>query len=429
MSPSSYTGSCVGRGCAWRLWLNDPDLRRRCSSRPVSGCAAVVGACGLLIGCAAPEAKFSMIADLPAELQSAVLFRDAGQDDQGRWLVRVDVDQRIEGRLPDRALLIPFTDERPWAREGQRGRPIVPVRVWPLEGERPVVMQAVVDTGAASTFILSGLSAAEGDVWLSAEIGPHEGIGFVGPVPAGQGLVRRLEVGPVAFSPAEVKVNTAQEGRSASLGLSAFLVFGGIVFDWENRVIVALPRGRAIRVDPGWTEVAWEPIPVTTLTPVGHAEEAGAVGEESWSVRTEFRGMPVVQAAIAGESLRAVLDTGGDGDLASLRRLRVEGKGRPRLVGSHGRTQMMREHTLAGDVRIGPVVFERPMVVVPDPEAGRSEGHSEASIAFFDAVVGVELLRRQPVWFDFERGVVRFWTGEGGLPALTATRLVEQSER
>lgn len=415
--------------------MNDPNDCRSAFSGPASRWrVGVVALCAMLGACAAPEAKFSMIADLPPELQSAVLFRDAGQDDQGRWLVRVDVDQRIEGRLPERALLIPFTDERPWARVGQRGRPIVPVRVWPLDGERPVVMQAVVDTGAASTFILSGLSAAEGDVWLSAEIGPHEGIGFVGPVPAGQGLVRRLEVGPVAFSPAEVKVNTEQEGRSASLGLSAFLVFGGIVFDWENRVIIAMPRGRAIRVDAGWTEVAWEPMPVTTLTPVVGRARAGEVGEhgagdESWSVRTEFRGMPVVQAAIAGESLRAVLDTGGDGDLASLRRLNVEGKGRPRLVGSHGRTQMMREHQLAGDVRVGSVVFQRPTVVVPDPEAAGNPEHSEASIAFFDAVIGVELLRRQPVWFDFERGVVRFWTGGGGLPALTATRLVAQDER
>lgn len=389
-----------------------------------------------------------MIADLPPELQSAVLFRDAGHDDDGRWLVRVDVDQRIEGRLPERALLIPFTDERPWARAGERGRPVVPVRVWPLEGDRPIVMPAVVDTGAASTFILSGPSAAEGDVWLSAEIGPHEGIGFVGPVPAGQGLVRRLEMGPIAFAPAEVKVNTDQQGRSASLGLSAFLVFGGIVFDWDRHVIVALPRGRPVRVDAGWTEVTWEPMPVTTLTPVietpRSADADGVIGSSGvdagtnasadasvdfWSVRTEFRGMPVVQAAIAGQSLRAVLDTGGDGQLASLRRLGVEGKGRPRLVGSHGRTQMMREHTLAGDVQIGPIIFQTPTVVVPDPEHDGNPAHSEASIAFFDAVVGVELLRRQPIWFDFERGVVRFWTGGGALPALGQSRIIEQEDR
>ncbi len=386
----------------------------------------------LLCSCAAREARFSTIADLPPELQSAVLFRDAGQDDQGQWLVRVDVDQRIEGDLPDRALLIPFTDERPWARPGQRGRPIVPVRVWPITGDRPITLPAVVDTGAASTFILSASTAASADVWLSAEIGPHEGIGFVGPVPAGQGLVRRLEIGPIALAPAEVKVNTDQSGRAASLGLAAFLAFGGLVFDWEAHVIVALPRGLPIRVDPGWIEVAWGPTPLTTLAPFVAQTgplQSGVPAIDSWSVRAEFRGMPVVQAAIAGQSLRAVLDTGGDGDLASLRPLAVDGRGRPRLVGSHGRTQMMREHTLAGDVRLGAVTFSGPSVVIPDTQREGTRDHSDASIQFFDAVVGVELLRRQPVWFDFERGVVRFWTGGGPLPALTATRPVDQEIR
>lgn len=387
--------------------------------------------CGGMLppACKAPEARFSTIADLPAELQSAVLFRDAGQNDQGQWLVRVDVDQRIEGDLPDRALLIPFTDERPWARVGQRGRPMVPVRVWPLQGDEPITLHAVVDTGAASTFILSRDLAQSADVWLSAEIGPHEGIGFVGPVAAGQGLVRRLEIGPITLAPAEVKVNTDQQGRAASLGLSAFLGFGGLVFDWENHVIIALPRGRAIRVDPGWAEVAWEPMPITTLSPLAGGGSGVDPSPAFWSVRAEFHGMPVVQAAIAGESLRAVLDTGGDGDLASLRPLAVQGRGRSRLVGSHGRTRLMREHRLAGDVRVGSIVFSNPIVVIPDPDRATEKDPSEASLQFFDAVVGIELLRHQPVWFDFERGVVRFWTTPGPLPALTAARPVEQAAR
>jgi len=119
----------------------------------------------MLGACAAPEAKFSMIADLPPELQSAVLFRDAGQDDQGRWLVRVDVDQRIEGRLPERALLIPFTDERPWARVGQRGRPIVPV-VFGVEAATLAVVKGALEAVVA----LAGHKMAETDPDLGVNL-------------------------------------------------------------------------------------------------------------------------------------------------------------------------------------------------------------------------------------------------------------------
>jgi hypothetical protein len=299
----------------------------------------------------------------------------------------------------------------------------VAARIWPLDGGPPLTVRAVVDTGAGSTLILSLDTAHEADVWLSAEIGPHDGIGFVGPVASGEGLVRRLEIGPITFAPAEVKVNTEQRGRSAALGLSAFLAFGGLVFDWENHVIVALPRGRPIRVDPAWAAISWTPVPETSLTPVMAPDVAADAGEAvAWQVRSRFRGMPVVQAAIAGRSLRTVLDTGGDGDLASLRPLAVEGRGRPRLVASHGRLQQMREHVLAGGVRLGTVHFDGPTVVVPDPARDGNPDDSQASLQFFDAVIGVELLRRQPIWFDFERGVVRLWTGDGPLPALTGSR-------
>ncbi|MCA9287485.1 MAG: hypothetical protein KDA05_02805 [Phycisphaerales bacterium] len=375
-----------------------------------------------MAACSTPEARFSTIQDLPAELRSSVALRLTSWDeDEGYWM-QLDVDQRLAGDLLERPVLIPFEDERPWSEPGRRGRPIVRASIWPVGDGAPMVVPAVVDTGAASTLILSRDAARRVDAWLSAEIGPHEGIGFVGPVPAGIGLVRRLEIGPLSLAPAEVKVNTEQAGVSASVGLSAFMVFGGLVFDWENHVIVALPRGRPVRIDPGWAEVAWGPMPRVDLREAqdGGTSDSGDVGP-SWSIRQTFSGMPVVQAAIAGKPLRTVLDTGGDGHLASLRPLAVDERGRRRLVGSHGRIRAMREHTLDGVVRIGSVEFANPTVVVPDPGVD-DKGESEASLQYFDAVIGVELLRRQPVWFDFERAAVRFWTGEGALPALAGSR-------
>ncbi|MEZ6234078.1 MAG: hypothetical protein R3B68_07805 [Phycisphaerales bacterium] len=398
------------------------------------GFATIGAACAaLLSSCSAPEARFSTIQDLPAELRSSVALRLTSRgEDEGYWM-QLDVDQRLAGDLLERPVLIPFEDERPGSEPGRRGRPVVRASIWPVGDGAPMVVPAVVDTGAASTLILSRDAARHVDAWLSAEIGPHEGIGFVGPVPAGIGLVRRLEIGPLVLAPAEVKVNTEQAGVSASVGLSAFMVFGGLVFDWENHVIVALPRGRAVRIDPGWAEVAWGPMPQVDLreSRAGAAIREGAGGAEgsldtgevgpSWSIRPTFSGMPVVQAAIAGEPLRTVLDTGGDGHLASLRPLAVEERGRRRLVGSHGRIRAMREHALDGVVRVGSVEFANPTVVVPDPDVD-DKGESEASLQYFDAVIGVELLRHQAVWFDFERGAVRFWTGQGPLPALMGSR-------
>lgn len=383
----------------------------------------------LLPSCRAPEARFSTIADLPTDLQSAVLVRFSDPTEQGEIFVHINVDQRLAGDLPDRPLLINFTDERPWARPGHRGRPVVLTSIWPLAGGAPRSIPAVVDTGAASTLILSLDTARRADVWLSAEIGPTEGIGFVGPVAAGQGLVRRLQIGPIALAPAEVKVNTEQQGHSAALGLSAFLAFGGLVFDWDNHVIIALPRGRPVRVDHGWVEMAWRPLPDVRLDPSAKLDQHGNPLERSWSMTSRFRGIPVVQAAIAGKSLRVVLDTGGDGYLASLRELPVLGRGRARIVGSHGRLAPMREHTLEGDVRLGSVEFRSPSVVVPDPKREGGIGDAQISLQFFDAVVGIELLRRHPVWFDFERGIVRFWTPDAPLPALSATRAIDPEPR
>ena len=398
------------------------------------GAAAILSAG--LSACSVPEARFSTIQDLPAELRSSVALRMTVRGENDGYWMHLDVDQRLGGDLLERPVLIPFEDERPGSEEGRRGRPVVRASIWPVGDGAPMMVPAVVDTGAASTLILSRDAARHVDAWLSAEIGPHEGIGFVGPVLAGIGLVRRLEIGPLVLAPAEVKVNTEQAGVSASIGLSAFMVFGGLVFDWENHVIVALPRGRPVRIDPGWAEVAWGPMPQVDLreSPRGAARNGNAGGDAgaegsldsgdvgpSWSIRPTFSGMPVVQAAIAGKPLRTVLDTGGDGHLASLRPLAVEERGRRRLVGSHGRIRAMREHTLDGVVRVGSVVFESPTVVVPDPDVD-DHGESEASLQYFDAVIGVELLRHQPVWFDFERGVVRFWTGDGPLPALMGSR-------
>lgn len=390
-----------------------PRVERRAAGA-VAAAALLLG--GLLAGsCASPQARFSTIADLPEEMHGALMLVDAGQSSSGHRLVRVQIGQRLEGGLPDRPVLIPFRDERPGAPEGQRGRPVVPIRVWSMQGDRSVGLSAVVDTGAASSLILSSATGAEVGAWLSSEIGPHDGVGFVGRVPSGQGLVRRLEVGPIVLSPAEVKVNTAQSGRSASLGLSAFMAFGGLVFDWERSVMVALPRGRPVHVEPGWVEVEWSPSPTAELTPL----EGGA----GWRIVPDFSGMPVARARVGGATLRAVLDTGGDGEFASLRELPVEGRGRARLVSSHGRVTTMREHRLDGRVDLGGVWFDRPIVVVPDPE---SEGDEEllAPLRYLDAVVGVELLRRQPVWFDFERGVVRFWMGGDALPGLTPGRVL-----
>lgn len=407
-----------------------PPNRRRLGAAVIArvGSAALVA--GGLTACSTPEARFSTIQDLPAELRSSVALRLTSRgEDEGYWM-QLDVDQRLAGDLLERPVLIPFEDERPGSEPGRRGRPVVRASIWPVGDGAPMVVPAVVDTGAASTLILSRDAARHVDAWLSAEIGPHEGIGFVGPVPAGIGLVRRLEIGPLVLAPAEVKVNTEQAGVSASIGLSAFMVFGGLVFDWENHVIVALPRGSAVRIDPGWAEVAWGPMPQVDLRESrggaavregdGSVQDSGDVGP-SWSIRPTFSGMPVVQAAIAGKPLRTVLDTGGDGHLASLRPLAVEERGRRRLVGSHGRIRAMREHALDGVVRVGSVEFANPTVVVPDPDVD-DKGESEASLQYFDAVIGVELLRHQAVWFDFERGAVRFWTGQGPLPALMGSR-------
>jgi hypothetical protein len=303
-------------------------------------------------------------------------------------------DRRPDDRAATPQMTPPGPVEVPFRLEGFY--PVVQGTVEGTHAQGPVDLQLVLSTGGDFEVRLSRAAAAKTGVWLSAETstagpGTHNG------EPA-TGVARSLRVGGLTRAPIAVRVPAENGGPPGVVGMRALEPLGGVVFDWQRRVVTFLPRSGSAGGPRGaaWPQAqsdAWANLPWTRSAP----------------------GAPrTVEVRIGEQPFRAMLDTGVDVDMVAytdIPRMRSEGRSLRYTGQAFPRAFLMQ---IRRPLHLGPLLYETVYVFSPRGGGGdRPEGERAGA----DFVLGASVLSRQPaVWFDMESDMVRLWTGGVEVP-------------
>lgn len=234
--------------------------------------------------------------------------------------------------------------------------------------------------------------------------------------------LEELEIAGASIGAFEAPVGTAGP-EPLAIGMAALSRFRSVIFDWDrNRLLVApwddeeeggrdgggggVGRG-GVSLDRWRADPRWLPLPSEIEMPT--ATRGGRV---------------FVRGSLAGEPVTALADTGytggllvpAAGDVPGLR-ARVGVAFLSDRVARSPRRLLLR----IGALRLGPLVYDGVPVSIADaawftPETGRP-------------VLGMRALGVRPVWFDFERGVVRVWISERALGMGGGGRRAEGKEQ
>lgn len=278
-----------------------------------------------------------------------------------------------------------------------------------VEGERTALRGLRLDTGLGGVLSVSTRDAAPAGLALIDEVPAGESYTAFGPKPARFGVFAALDLGPAEIAPVGAQVECGGPGFGPLLGLDALAAFGGVVFDWPAGRLVLLPRGAGVdgvRALAGWRSAEWTEAPIESRRDSLDERGSGA------RVYTIAGGGRWARVRIGQTEHAAVLDTGFSADVFGFEPTGLGRDGRAWAGSGFGRSASFRIAELDAPVEIGPIAFDGATILEPE--------RSPADIAQrggADLVIGLGLLERYPVWFDFERDAVRFWVSGGPVPA------------
>ncbi len=278
----------------------------------------------------------------------------------------------------------------------------VPILLRPGSHADPMQVEAVVDTGAEFGIVLPERLAAELGVRPPSPPSPPSS-----PSPqtasGAAGLAEVVPAGPMDVEVAGLRIVgvpvVIAPVRRVILGAECWTRAGGIAFDWAaGRFGVVARGGSSPPIPPpaplpGWTTLQ--------LLPSAHMD---SLDPELRTIRIR---LPYVRATLEGRGVLAMLDTGDTGEV------RIPGPHPPSepadrevVLGLGGRATVFRSRR-AAPLAIGdPPAFQvRPTWMSQSASPGPA-----------DVVVGIGVLGRRPVWFDFDAAAVRFWRGDPATP-------------
>lgn len=370
------------------------------------GAATLAGACARC-----PEVRSVVL--LPAPIRDRVVV------DPGAVGVRVSDPSPPDGPVGVMMPEVVRVDSRVTWASGEPTVVAIPMRrdgrLWTIRataiavnGHRVALPDLRLDTGLGGSLSLSSRHAAAGGMFLVDEVPPGQSYTAFGPKPARFGVFGTLDLGPVEISPIGAQVECGGPAFEPLLGLEAFAAFGGVVFDWETRRVILVPRGApvdAIRALDGWKSTRWTIEPVRSRRDSLRARGSGA---------REFTidgGARWVRVTIGGVEHAAVLDTGFSADVFSFEPTGL-GRDRRGWKGSgFGRSAPFDIADLDEAVEIGGVSFEGASILEStEPPV------DFAQRAGADLVIGLGILEQHPLWLDFERDEARFWVSDAPVP-------------
>lgn len=374
--------------------LLDPRTTRRASAR--------IAAAWLMIAAGGPGCAPSPSREVPPWLAAQVHVE---REEEGS-AVRLHVNMQMTGAAPDGLVTLPFV----W-REGQ----VSLGNVYVADATRSAVRRAatpVLDTGSAAAVALSRGGAARHRPWVSAEAGPAQALGAFGAAPRRSGVLGGLDLAAVSISPVPVSIGPGSPPLRLGMGLLS--VFEGIIIDWPRRRLYLVvrrsllagdvPRSRE-RVEALAQRREWAEAELR----VGAAAEAMEAARQV--ILSTADPLLYVEVQVAGRPVTALVDTGSTGDILVRRGIDWP-LGPPRraeAVDAAGTRRRVDERALRAPLILGRLRYDGVTVTTVWDDPAYAEEP-------FDAIIGLGVLRRAPLWLDWEAGVMRIWTGRAPLP-------------
>lgn len=346
--------------------------------------------------------------DVPSALKGQVSIERTNDDAD----IRLHVNARMRGSAPHGLITLPFTLD-----EGR----IVLGGVVVLEPSVPNTaheVNPILDTCAQGSLVVSNERAALYRAWLSAEVGLRPSCNLFEPYDYLSGALGGVRFGGLSMEPAPVRAATIAE--PIAIGMEALTAFEGAIIDWDRRELHLVVRRTlysaksppsraaidALAAREDWT-VAGLQIDATTET-LDELRHVFVITRSMW---------PRIAVTIDSHESVALIATGYAGDVL----LRAGAKGPlDAIFGDEaaaddsvasGRIDRPRLRTA---LKIGSRTFENVEV-----ETGWTPPDAMAAVGV-DAVLGIGVLSRSPIWLDFDAGVLRVWTGERPFPELQA---------
>ncbi|GEM_PF-4915694 len=367
--------------------------------------ASVLLAMFCLQGAAAAQAP-TPSSRIPSALQGQISIEHTNDDAE----IRLHVNARMRGSAPHGLTTLPFA-----VRDGRivlSGAVVLEPAVPNTEHE----VNPILDTGAQGSLVISNERAALYHAWLSAEVGlkptctPFESYEYL------SGALGGLRLGVISMEP--VPVRAAAIAEPITIGMEAMAAFEGAIIDWDRRELhfvvrrtlysAKSPPSRtaidALAASDEWT-VAGLQIDATTET-LEEMRHVFVITRSMW---------PRITITVDSHEYVALIDTGYAGDVLLRRDVswplvsNVADEAAAHELLSEGRTE--RQH-LHAPLMIGSSAFEDVEV-----ETGWTPPEAMAGVAV-DAVLGIGVLSRSPIWLDLEAKVLRVWTGADALPDL-----------
>jgi len=323
---------------------------------------------------------------------------------------RLQVNMQMRGSAPDGLFTVPFE-----VRDGK----LILEEVYISDASAARTRRRaspVLDTGNQDAVWLSRSGSAQHRPWLSAEVGPTRSIGALGHHASYDGALGGIHLPGMTLEPVPVSVSSGNSPAMVGMGLLS--LFEGIIIDWDRGQLHLVARrslyspsaapSRA-RLDALQGRAEWSVAPLEVNFQAESSESLRQVIISTSSV------LPRTTIRVGDTSCMALIDTGFSGDVLVAEGVDWPlGEGRPGVMADiSGRRARLTEHQLLTPLLIGACRFREVKVV---GGWDRPPGFAPE----FDAVIGIGLLRRAPVWLDWHGGTLRLWTGRGAFPDLHA---------
>ncbi len=321
---------------------------------------------------------------------------------------RLHVNMRISGVAPDGLVMLRLV-----RKEGQVR--IADVRVADA-GRAATRRQAepALDTGTTSAVSLSRSGAARFRPWLSSTAGRSRSAGAFSDAAVHSGALGGLDLAGVTIAP--VPVQAGGGGAAMRVGMALLSAFEGAIFDWPRERLYLIVR-RPLLIDgkePIATRIeALSRRPEWSVGPLRTGVEASAMPQSRQIVVRTSDALPLTEIEIAGESMAALIDTGFSGDLFVRRGGPWPlGPGASRsAIDVGGAKRPVREHALLAPLKLAGMHYQA-ITVTTSPTFPPGEQGA------FEAVIGLGVLTRTPIWLDWNTGVMRIWSGTAEFPDL-----------
>lgn len=274
----------------------------------------------------------------------------------------------------------------------------------------------VLDTGSQGAVLLSRSGATQYRPWLSAQVGASSSIGALGHHESFHGALGGIQLAGMTLEP--VPVSVSSRNSRAYVGMGLLSLFEGVIIDWSRGRLHLVAR-RSLYSPSDAPSRAWlDSLKDRAEWSVAPLEiNLDAVSSESLRqvIISTSGALPKTTLRVGDDSYTALIDTGFTGDVLLCAEAPWPlGAGTTQVMADiSGRRATLSEHPLLAPLVIGECRFREVRVASGwNPPPGVA--------AEFEAVIGIGLLRRAPVWLDWQGGALRIWTGRGPFPNLAA---------